>query len=859
MIKQIFTFIIGLIAVNSLSSQTIDSVALKPDTARSCDITYIGGFGTFPNTSYSVDSVNYGDSSMTFFVSSGGIGLPTLKPYTDSGVLGQLPPSQNSVKAYLHYQGGIIDSTATQVSIDSCSITADFQVTDTACQNSQIQLTNKTSSYDSLAWLKDSSYFSSMPNPQTSFSDTGTHSIRLIAIDKANNFSDTLQKMVTVTPIPTVTVTPSSICGGKQDTLTIQEKGYNQYEWKRNGNPLSGEDSSTLIINKSGTYTGMATNQFGCSNTDTAEASSLVNLGPDSSICKGDSLLLDAGNSNATHTWQDNSSGQFYSATSTGTYYVEVDDGSGCKDSDTINLTFNDTPSIELGPDTAICQGSELPLDAGNPGATHVWNGKDTSRYDTFSTTGTYEVKVINSFGCQNTESINIQVNNIAPLDIGPTDTLLCGNDNLVMDAGGNWDKYLWQDSSSSRYDTATSSDNFHVAVTDSNGCQNRDTVQVNTSARPTPNLGNDSTFCKGDSLLLNPGNFSSYLWQDSSVSQTYVAETSGLVMVEVTNSQGCSGQDSLQVVENQNPEVNLIGDTAICNEDSLVLDAGNDGINYNWQDGSSGQVFTVNDSGTYHVEVVNQASCVGRDTTHVDLLKSPQVNLVSDTGICPNDSLTLDAGSNWKTYQWNDGSSNQLFTVNNQGTYYVVVTDSSGCIGGDTANIKGYQKPSPQLGKDTAICESETLSLNAGNDTSYSYNWQDGSSASNYQVDTIEGEYLFWVDVETNKGCQASDSIVVTVNDCNTSMSLSNQSNLKVYPNPVHDQLNIQWPAQIQTQEELAVSLLDLNGQQVKKIKELTDRSHSIQMNVADLAEGSYFLMFKSANTVKVKKVLIR
>ncbi|MEZ4916097.1 MAG: hypothetical protein R2836_03835 [Chitinophagales bacterium] len=57
-------------------------------------------------------------------------------------------------------------------------------------------------------------------------------------------------------------------------------------------------------------------------------------------------------------------------------------------------------------------------------------------------------------------------------------------------------------------------------------------------------NLGNDTAFCDGQTLTLDAGAFpggATYLWQDSSTAQTFVADTTGLYYVFVTDTGGCT------------------------------------------------------------------------------------------------------------------------------------------------------------------------------------------------------------------------------------------------------------------------------------------------------------------------------
>lgn len=73
--------------------------------------------------------------------------------------------------------------------------------------------------------------------------------------------------------------------------------------------------------------------------------------------------------------------------------------------------------------------------------------------------------------------------------------------------------------------------------------------VTPNPAPNPAPNLGEDSIVCtRGDSLsiLLNPGNFASYRWQDNSSMPVFDARSEGVYSVEVDDIFGCTGRDSV-------------------------------------------------------------------------------------------------------------------------------------------------------------------------------------------------------------------------------------------------------------------------------------------------------------------------
>lgn len=69
--------------------------------------------------------------------------------------------------------------------------------------------------------------------------------------------------------------------------------------------------------------------------------------------------------------------------------------------------------------------------------------------------------------------------------------------------------------------------------------------------ATPDPELGPDTIFCnKLTSFILEPGIFSSYLWQDGSSGSTLSIEEDGFYSIEVSNQYGCIGRDSVVLTE---------------------------------------------------------------------------------------------------------------------------------------------------------------------------------------------------------------------------------------------------------------------------------------------------------------------
>ena len=123
-----------------------------------------------------------------------------------------------------------------------------------------------------------------------------------------------------------------------------------------------------------------------------------------------------------------------------------------------------------------------------------------------------------------------------------------------------------------------------------------------------------------------------------------------------------------------------LGNDTIVCNGQGLVLDASVPNATYLWQDGSSDPTFFANESGEYWVSVTTDC---GVFTDTIDVIISNVNPMIIDAG-----GNVLLCTEPFFSYQWyyNDtlipGAIDQSHTILNNGSYYVVVSDSNECEG---------------------------------------------------------------------------------------------------------------------------------------------------------------------------------
>lgn len=676
---------------------------------------------------------------------------------------------------------------------------------------------------------------------------------------------DTL--VVTQNPTPAVNLgNDTAYCASSafSQTLNAQNPGAT-YDWN-NGTA----NTQTFAVSTAGIYTVKVTDGNGCIGRDTLTVTQnplpVVHLGNDTAFCTGSpfALTLDAQNPGAAYDWNSGAANtQTFSASAAGTYSVTVTDINGCENNDQLTVTENALPVVNLGNDTALCAGTPfvITLNAGNAGASFNWdNGAALTQMYQVSTAGTYSVVVTNANGCQGSDQLVISYNTLPAVDLG-NDTAYCAGTpfSLTLDAQNPGAAYNWNNGAAvTQTYTAAAAGTYIVTVTDTNGCQGTGSLTVTQHALPVVNLGNDTSYCAGNtlSLLLDAGNpGSTYSWNGSSIftSQVFAVSLAGTYSVIVTTAHGCSASDSVTVTQNALPTVDIEDNTFYCSGTpfSLVLDAGNPGASYNWNNGAaSTQTYTATGAGTYSVIVTDANGCSNSDSMSIEEKPLPVVDLGNDTAFCAGTafSLTLDAQNPGASYSWNGGvATTQTFTVTEAGTYTVNVTDVYGCSQTHTLVISEHAQPNVNLGSDISTTAA-TATLNAGSGFAQ-YQWFPGGQ--NTAQITVNQSGTYSVTVSNGNGCVASDTVQVTFINTNAIPETAETMVFAVFPNPSSGVLNIR------TEEPGAytVQVYGLNGQ---ALFSHNSTETVTQIDLSQLSSGIYLLQVRGAGRYGVQRIVI-
>jgi uncharacterized protein (TIGR02145 family) len=162
-------------------------------------------------------------------------------------------------------------------------------------------------------------------------------------------------------------------------------------------------------------------------------------LGADASMCPGDSIILDGGSNMTTYewyqllggVWTQVGSNRYYTVLDSG-YFSCVVNGNFCTLMDTIQVSIYPNATVDLGPDTNICEGTSLTL---NPGSfvSYEWSDGSTSPTITVGDEGEYWVEVINNNDCIARDTMFLSIDSIPLIP----DTILGGADPLCQ--GSTW------------------------------------------------------------------------------------------------------------------------------------------------------------------------------------------------------------------------------------------------------------------------------------------------------------------------------------------------------------------------------------------------------------------------------------
>lgn len=213
------------------------------------------------------------------------------------------------------------------------------------------------------------------------------------------------------------------------------------------------------------------------------------------------------------------------------------------------------------------------------------------------------------------------------------------------------------------------------------------------TSIFPSMELGPDVIACAGDEVMIDPGlpvNYT-YDWTVSGEDMPVLAVTnSGTYGVTVTSPEGCENADAITVTFTDGPSLDLPDSLVGCSETGIEIDATPEDLStgpfaYLWSNGANASTATYFESQAAMVQVTDAGGCVSTGTVWLDVLPSPSFYLPVDTALCfddiPDNAYSISVPAGFAGYQWLDGASSNIISIDGPGTYGVSVSNDIGCV----------------------------------------------------------------------------------------------------------------------------------------------------------------------------------
>jgi gliding motility-associated-like protein len=446
-----------------------------------------------------------------------------------------------------------------------------------------------------------------------------------------------------------------------------------------------------------------------------------------------------------------------------------------------------------------------LQWDFGDPPSLSTNTSTLSSPTHTFTSIGSYTVKLILNFGCGGGIDTLKQVININQSCFSvSTNSITCanlGSASVTPQGSGGPFTYSWLPTSqTSSVATNLIPGTYTLLVYDPGINYTHTLTQIFTPLIPLAgNLANSSSVsCNASSsgtaaiTGINGGSsLQNFLWTNGTSNFTTSSTNSlsaGLWSVTVTDALTlCTFSNVFFITQPPAFILNLSSNTPTnCAGANIILTGTNSGgtpfssgppYTYTWSPGPANdtQTVTQSTSGTfvYTLNSTDANNCLTSNTIVVDFIPNPVLS-TSNTFICPLaiGTITVSGATN---YTWSSPSTTALSTGNSftdvplSTQQYTVTGESLGCSSQTMASIALYNLPNPISNNNSPRCNGDLLSLTGFGGVSYVWSGPN-SFTSAVQTNSINpvslanaGVYNLTVTAAT--GCTASISKTVVVN----------------------------------------------------------------------------------------------
>jgi gliding motility-associated-like protein len=462
-----------------------------------------------------------------------------------------------------------------------------------------------------------------------------------------------------------------------------------------------------------------------------------------------------------------------------GPFTVTITDNSGCSIvADTV--VQNALGACQIITDSVF----NVSCNGGNDGAIYIdvfaaipvvlyqWSNGAITQDVTNLVAGTYTVTITDLTLCTATQSFVITEPDLLELAITQQEATCAaanGELNTTFTGGTGPVTYLWSDGSTNASLTNLLAGNYTCTITDSLGCTDVETIQLN--AIDPPQIIVDSVqnvLCNGGStgaifISVQDGTAPiDYLWSNGAIVDDINGLQAGTYTVTVTDADLCTATLPVTITEPLalNDSVQITNAACGLNNGSITVFPydGTSPYSYLWSNTQTTATISSLTAGTYTVTITDANLCTRQRTATVLNSGSPVIAVDSVSAVRCNGGATggvfisASGGVTPYTYLWSNGAITQDISNVVAGTYTVTVTDASLCSSTQSAIVT-----QPVALNDSVQVTNATCGLNNGSITVFPYN---GTSPYTY----------LWSNTQTTATISslAAGSYTVTITDAN-------------------------------------------------------------------------------------------
>ncbi len=615
--------------------------------------------------------------------------------------------------------------------------------------------------------------------------------------------SDRTSVAVTINTSPTASGVATNVnCNGGSNgavdlTVTGGTAPYT-FVWS---NTATTEDLSDLTA---GTYDVTVTDANGCTATESVEVTEPAALsasGVATNVsCNGGSngkvdLTVTGGTAPYTFVWSNTATTEDMIGLSAGTYDVTVTDANGCTATESVEVTEPAALSASGVATNVSCNGGsngkvDLTVTGGTAPYTFVWSNTATTEDMIGLSAGTYDVTVTDANGCTATESV--EVTEPAALSAsGVATNVSCnggsnGKVDLTVTGGTAPYTFVWSNTATTEDLSGLSSGTYDVTVTDDNGCTTTESVTVTEPAILVASGVATNVSCNAGSngainLTVTGGTAPyTFVWSNAATTEDLTDLTAGTYDVTVTDANGCTATESVEVTE---PTVlvasGVVDANVSCNGETdggatASATGGTAPYTYLWSNAATTASITGVAAGTYNVTITDANGCTDAASVTITEPAALSANITLDNNLtCSDDNnggatVEVNGGTAPYTYEWDNQATTASVTNLTLGNHSVTITDNNGCTSTQTINIDFDDSTLPvpdvsTLPNISEYCEVNKADVPTPTATDNCSGTLMGTTSAIFPINTQGTTTITWTyeDEKGNKFTQQQDIIV--------------------------------------------------------------------------------------------------